>query len=135
MKVQGAAISLGGTNFVVVLVGMELVEAVRLGGVRRFRPIMLTSLTTFFGLVPLMLDNSQTSQFLIPMAVSISYGIMVATLLTLVMLPLLLSIGNKSKVYFQWLQTGNKPTEEEVERAIIEQKNEEKEEEKEYEIA
>jgi multidrug efflux pump subunit AcrB len=114
--------------------GLDFDDALIAAGKSRFRAIFLTSLTTVAGLSPLILEKSRQAQFLIPMAVSISYGIMVATLLTLLMLPLLLSIGNKSKVYFQWLKTGEKPTEEEVERAIIEQKVEEKEE-KEYEIA
>jgi len=56
------------------------------------------------------------------MAISISYGIVVATFLTLLMLPLLLSISNSLKVFFKWLRTGNKITKEEVERAIIEMK-------------
>ena len=51
--------------------------------------------------------------------------------MTLVMLPLMLSVGNKFKVYSKWLISGKKPTEEEVERAIIEQKVEEEK----YEIA
>ena len=85
----------------------------------------------FFSASPLILEKSRQAQFLIPMAISISYGIMLATLLTLLMLPLLLSIGNKFKVYTTWLKTGKKPTDEEVERAIIEQKVEEET----YEIA
>ena len=57
------------------------------------------------------------------MALSISYGIAVATLLTLVMLPLLLSVSNWIKVKAKWLRTGNEITKEEVERAIIELKS------------
>ena len=58
------------------------------------------------------------------MAVSISYGIAIATVLTLVMLPLLLSFSNSVKVFFKWLYTGKEVTKEEVERAIIELKSE-----------
>ena len=112
--------------------GINFDEALIAAGKSRFRAIFLTSLTTVAGLSPLILEKSRQAQFLIPMAVSISYGIMLATLLTLLMLPLLLSIGNKFKVYGKWLKTGKKPTEEEVERAIIEQKVEEEEA---YEIA
>jgi multidrug efflux pump subunit AcrB len=112
--------------------GVNFDEALIAAGKSRFRAIFLTSLTTVAGLSPLILEKSRQAQFLIPMAVSISYGIMLATLLTLLMLPLLLSIGNKFKVYGKWLKTGKKPTEEEVERAIIEQKVEEEEA---YEIA
>jgi multidrug efflux pump subunit AcrB len=111
--------------------GMNFDDALIAAGKSRFRAIFLTSLTTVAGLSPLILEKSRQAQFLIPMAISISYGIMLATLLTLLMLPLLLSIGNKFKVYTTWLKTGKKPTDEEVERAIIEQKVEEET----YEIA
>jgi len=60
--------------------------------------------------------------FLIPMAISIAYGIAVATLLTLLMLPILLAIGNSTKMYWKWMISGVKPEREELERAIKEQK-------------
>ena len=66
---------------------VDLQTAVRESGVRRFRPILLTSLTTFFGLVPLMLEQSFQAAFLIPMAVSLAFGVMFATLITLVFVP------------------------------------------------
>ena len=67
--------------------GLELVDAVRTSGVARFRAVILTSLTTFFGLVPLIFETSTQAQFLIPMAVSLGYGILFATLVTLVLIP------------------------------------------------
>ena len=67
--------------------GMALAEAVRTAGVARFRPILLTSLTTFFGLIPLLLEKSTQAQFLIPMAVSLGFGILYATLLSLILVP------------------------------------------------
>ena len=67
--------------------GMSVLEAVRLAGVRRFRPILLTSLTTFFGLLPLMFDPSSQSAFLIPMAVSLGWGIAFGTTITLLLVP------------------------------------------------
>ncbi|EIJ33102.1 efflux RND transporter permease subunit [Thiothrix nivea] len=67
--------------------GMPMHEAIRLGGGARFRPILLTSLTTFAGLTPLILEKSTQAQFLIPMAVSLGFGIMFATLLTLFLIP------------------------------------------------
>ena len=67
--------------------GVAIAEAVRTAGVARFRPILLTSLTTFFGLVPLILEKSTQAQFLIPMAVSLGFGILYATLLSLVLVP------------------------------------------------
>ena len=100
--------------------GMTFDEALVQAGKSRFRAIFLTSLTTIAGLAPLLLEGSRQAQFLKPMAVSISYGIGIATVLTLVMLPLMLSVSNSIKVFFKWLATGNEVTNEEVERAIIE---------------
>lgn len=69
--------------------GMPVSQAIREGGGARFRPILLTSLTTFAGLTPLMLEKSTQAQFLIPMAISLGFGIMFATLLTLFLVPAL----------------------------------------------
>ncbi|MDP6921968.1 MAG: efflux RND transporter permease subunit, partial [Lutibacter sp.] len=98
-------------------------QALYKAGISRFRAIFLTSITTIAGLAPLMLEKSRQAQFLKPMAISISAGIAVATVLTLIMLPLLLSLGNSVKVGIKWLRTGEKVRKEEVERAIIEQKS------------
>ena len=68
--------------------GMALDEAVRIAGGSRFRPILLTSLTTFAGLVPLLLEKSTQAQFLIPMAVSLGFGILYATFLSLLLIPI-----------------------------------------------
>jgi len=67
--------------------GMVISKAIRLAGSARFRPILLTSLTTFAGLTPLIIEKSTQAQFLIPMAVSLGFGILFATLLTLVLIP------------------------------------------------
>jgi len=67
--------------------GVALVEAVRISGVARFRAVILTSLTTFFGLLPLIFETSTQAQFLIPMAVSLGFGILFATAVTLVLIP------------------------------------------------
>ncbi|MBI1195517.1 MAG: AcrB/AcrD/AcrF family protein [Gammaproteobacteria bacterium] len=67
--------------------GMALMDALRTAGVSRFRPILLTSLTTFAGLTPLLLEKSTQAQFLIPMAVSLGFGILYATLLSLLLVP------------------------------------------------
>lgn len=67
--------------------GQAVAMAVRTAGVARFRPILLTSLTTFFGLTPLLLEKSTQAQFLIPMAVSLGFGILYATLLSLILVP------------------------------------------------
>ena len=67
--------------------GTELFQAVVDGGMRRFRPILLTSLTTFFGLMPMILETSVQAQFLIPMAISLAFGILFATGITLLLIP------------------------------------------------
>lgn len=67
--------------------GATLFDSVRNAGVARFRAILLTSLTTFFGLMPLIFEKSTQAQFLIPMAVSLGFGIMFATLVTLILIP------------------------------------------------
>ena len=57
---------------------------------RRFRPILMTTLTTFFGLAPLMLETSEQAQFLIPAAISIGFGLLFGTLITLTIVPVIL---------------------------------------------
>ena len=65
----------------------SLTTAVKDAGVARFRPIVLTSLTTFVGLTPLLLEKSVSAQFLIPMAVSLAFGVLFATAVTLYLIP------------------------------------------------
>ncbi|SDS08558.1 efflux RND transporter permease subunit [Winogradskyella sediminis] len=101
--------------------GMPFDVALSEAGKSRFRAIFLTSLTTVAGLAPLLLEKSRQAQFLKPMAISISFGIAYATILTLLVLPLFLSFSNTIKTNSKWLVTGNKVTKEEVERAIKEQ--------------
>ena len=67
--------------------GMSLRDAVIAGGCRRFRPIILTSLTTFFGLTPIIFETSLQAQFLIPMAISLGFGVLFATGITLYLIP------------------------------------------------
>ena len=67
--------------------GHSVKEAILEAGPRRFRPILLTSLTTFFGLLPLLVEKSVQAKFLIPMAISLAFGVLFATLITLVFVP------------------------------------------------
>ncbi len=67
--------------------GMTAWEAARQGGIRRLRPILLTSLTTFFGLAPMILETSVQARFLIPMAISLGFGVLFATLAILLLGP------------------------------------------------
>jgi multidrug efflux pump subunit AcrB len=69
--------------------GLDRHQAVREAGIHRFRPILLTSLTTFGGLAPMIFETSRQAKFLIPMAVSLGFGIMFATLITLLLVPTL----------------------------------------------
>ena len=107
--------------------GIKYDDALVQAGASRFRAILLTTLTTVGGLSPIILEKSRQAQFLKPMAISISYGLVISMLLTLLFLPLLLSVSNSIKVFIKWMRTGNKVTKEEVERALIEQKFEEHE--------
>ncbi|NNJ83756.1 MAG: efflux RND transporter permease subunit, partial [Gammaproteobacteria bacterium] len=68
--------------------GIAVMDAARIAGVARFRPILLTSLTTFAGLMPLIFEDSIQAQYLIPMAVSLGFGILYATSLTLFLIPI-----------------------------------------------
>jgi multidrug efflux pump subunit AcrB len=67
--------------------GMSRREAVHQAGIHRFRPIILTTLTTFGGLSPMIFETSRQARFLIPMAVSLGYGILFATVITLILVP------------------------------------------------
>ena len=104
--------------------GMTFDMALSDAGKSRFRAIFLTSVTTVAGLAPLLLEKSRQAQFLKPMAISISFGIAYATILTLLVLPLFLAFSNNIKKSSKWLITGEEVTKEEVERAIKEQKEE-----------
>jgi multidrug efflux pump subunit AcrB len=78
--------------------GEPLEKAIREAGMARFRPILLTSLTTFAGLTPLLLEQSLQAQFLIPMAVSLAFGVLFATAITLLLVPVLYAIYQDATV-------------------------------------
>jgi multidrug efflux pump subunit AcrB len=81
--------------------GEDLLSAVERAGVVRFRPVMLTSLTTFFGLLPLLMDQSSSAQFLVPMAISLGFGILFATMITLILVPTNMMIADDVAQYFK----------------------------------
>jgi multidrug efflux pump subunit AcrB len=85
--------------------GGSLLDACRNAGADRFRAIMLTSLTTFFGLAPLLLETQVQAQFLKPMAASLAFGVLFATLITLLLLPMLIMIAKDIKT--AWLTLWN----------------------------
>ncbi len=78
--------------------GVARAEAVVLAGMRRFRAIVLTSLTTFCGLMPILLERSAQAQMIIPMAISLAFGILFATVITLLLVPCLYVIVDDMKV-------------------------------------
>ena len=83
--------------------GIPLAEAVRQAGRVRFRPILLTSLTTAAGITPLMLEKSVQAQFLIPMAVALAFGVLFATLISLLLVPASYLIIEDIQRPFRWL--------------------------------
>ena len=80
-----------------------LVMAATKAGGRRFRPIILTSLTTFAGLMPMLLETDMQARFLIPMAISLGFGILFATLITLILVPAFYVILEDIKHFVAWL--------------------------------
>ena len=87
--------------------GKTSLEAALAAGPRRFRPILLTSITTFVGLFPLLIEKSVQAQFLIPMAISLAYGVLFATLITLILVPTSYLIIEDIKDYFGRLTNKN----------------------------
>ena len=100
--------------------GKKYDDAVYEAGLSRFRPILLTSLTTIAGLGPLIAEKSVQAQCLFPMAVSVAYGLAIATAFLLILLPVLLVVFNRFNVLVLWLWQGEKPSTEIVEPAVRE---------------
>ena len=97
--------------------GEKFMQALEETALARFRPIVLTTITTVFGLLPLIFEKSIQAQFLIPMAISLSYGIIMATLLTLLLLPIMLLTINNLR-----LKISKSSNREDVEPAVRETK-------------
>ncbi|WP_411819902.1 efflux RND transporter permease subunit [Hyphococcus formosus] len=75
-------------------------------GVGRFRPILLTSLTTFIGLLPIMFERSTDAQFLMPTVVSLAFGVFFATFVTLLFVPAMYAVGADIARFYRWAWTG-----------------------------
>ena len=97
--------------------GVEVFEAALNSGAIRFRPVILTSITTFAGLTPLLLDTSTQSQFLKPMAVSLGFGIVFCTVITLIIVPVNYALAYHAKrefkrvsikLWHRWLEFWNR---------------------------
>jgi len=95
--------------------GYTQMDALYEAGTSRFRPILLTTLTTFAGLAPLLTETSLQAQFLLPMAASVSFGLLAVTVAILVLLPAFLIALNRFKVYTSYAWNGVKPSYESVE--------------------
>lgn len=95
-------------------------DALLKAGISRFRPILLTSLTTIAGLAPLIIANNPDAQMTVPMAISVAYGLIISTFSTLLILPVLLSFANDMKRYKVKFMTGSLPSRESVESAVNE---------------
>ncbi len=102
--------------------GMSVYDAAYDAGLSRFRAIILTSITTVLGLFPLILETSFQAKFLIPMAVSIAYGVMFGTAIILLFFPVWILVFNDVRRYAKYLWEGKKPSPESVERVIIDEK-------------
>jgi multidrug efflux pump subunit AcrB len=88
---------------------MSPLRAISEAGRRRFRPILLTTLTTFGGLTPMIFETSRQARFMIPMALSLGYGILFATVITLILVPCLYlmieDVGNLARSADEQQQT------------------------------
>jgi multidrug efflux pump subunit AcrB len=102
--------------------GMKVEEAVYNAGLSRFRAILLTTVTTTAGLFPLILETSFQAQFLIPMAISLAYGVLVGTGFILSFFPALLLVLNDIKFWLKKKFSEDQITPEDVEPAIINSK-------------
>ena len=120
--INDAVVFLAKFNNLVKTEGMTVYQAAYNAGLSRFRPIILTSLTTVLGLYPLIKETSFQAQFLIPMAISVAYGVLFGTAIILLFFPVFIIIFNDVRRYAKWLWTGRKPEREEVERVLIDQK-------------
>jgi multidrug efflux pump subunit AcrB len=85
--------------------GVDPLTAIHEAGVRRFRPIILTTLTTFGGLAPMIFETSRQARFMIPMAISLGFGILFSTVITLVLVPCLFVQVERVRGWLAHLET------------------------------
>ncbi|GAB5527319.1 MAG: efflux RND transporter permease subunit [Roseivirga sp.] len=105
--------------------GMLVKESLKEAAMSRFRPIVLTTITTVFGLAPLLLNNSVSAQFLKPTAIAIAYGLIFGTILTLMFLPSLILIINHMKVgWHRWVRRNKQVKAEDLDVVLKEVRNE-----------
>ncbi|MCP4716238.1 MAG: efflux RND transporter permease subunit, partial [Deltaproteobacteria bacterium] len=107
-------------------VGQKLYDAVYNSGISRLRPILLTTFTTSMGLAPVMLEQSRQAQFLIPMAISVAFGLLFGTFIFLIILPAGFLVLNKLRRMLKGLFSDELLTPEDVEPAVIEVREQER---------
>jgi multidrug efflux pump subunit AcrB len=88
--------------------GMGAIAALTKASVERFRPILLTSVTTFFGLMPIMFERSTDAQFLMPTVVALSWGVFFALFVTVFFVPAMYAVGADIARFYRWAWTGVK---------------------------
>ncbi|MTI20533.1 efflux RND transporter permease subunit [Fulvivirga sp. RKSG066] len=120
--INDAVVFLAKFNSLIKNDGQSVYQAAYNAGLARFRAIMLTSITTVVGLWPLIIEKSFQAQFLIPMAISVAYGVLIGTIIILLFFPVFIIVFNDVRRYAKWLWTGEKPEREDVERVLIDEK-------------
>ena len=105
--------------------GLKVGRAIYEAGISRFRPILLTSITTVAGLYPIIFEKSRQAQFLIPMAITVAWGVLIGTLFILILFPSFIMMLNDVRYVIKWVWTGKKPTREEIEPSYKELVDEE----------
>lgn len=105
-----------------LLAGVSSKEAAYQAAIARFRPILLTTITTVSGLLPLIAEQSVQAKFLVPMATSIAFGVLFGTLFILAFFPAAILFGNDVKRLFLYIWNGDLPSHEAVETALKNQK-------------
>ncbi len=98
--------------------GMHVEDALVEAGKSRLRPILLTTITTSVGLFPLLLERSVQAQFLIPMAISLAYGVAIGTIFILIFFPVIIMLLNDFRRGVRYIITGILPAREDVEVAL-----------------
>ncbi|MGE0409444.1 MAG: efflux RND transporter permease subunit [Amphiplicatus sp.] len=88
--------------------GEGAISALVKAGVARFRPIILTSVTTFIGLLPIMFERSSDAQFLKPTVVALAWGVFFATFVTLLFVPCMYAVGAEISRFYRWAWTGER---------------------------
>ena len=98
--------------------GQSAFDAILQAGQRRFRPILLTTVTTFCGLAPMIFETSRQAKFMIPMAISLGYGIVFATMIIIFLIPALYLILEDLKAIARWIADPDRGPDDEDRRTL-----------------